>query len=153
MILSALITTLTFTGVLQPPGTFKSDGCTRNNTTIQSSLRLVLEDIFGRSSNAGQAVMADRPVHFTLYVAFNAIGFLVSVAMISLLTKGFPLRNWMRLCIISLLSTYLIAIVYIAPNEDVFCVVVLAVSLLVVLRELFLFIKSLCKWIRDTKSN
>ncbi|KAL0770003.1 hypothetical protein Bca101_035153 [Brassica carinata] len=155
MIVATLIATLTFTGGLQPPGAFKSEdangGSNATNTTrATTSLGRTLDNIFGqRNSTAGQAIMADRRVHFTLYSAFNAIGFLVSVAMISQLTKGFPLRNWMRLCIISAVSAYCLAIVYIAPDEDVFWVVVLSVSLLLVLRELYFFIKSLYNGIKD----
>ncbi|CAH8301639.1 unnamed protein product [Eruca vesicaria subsp. sativa] len=155
MIVATLIATLTFTGVLQPPGAFKSEdanGGSQNNNptnTTRTSLGRTLDNIFGqRNSTAGQAIMADRRVHFTLYSAFNAIGFLVSVAMISQLTKGFPLRNWMRLCIISALSTYCLAIVYIAPDEDVFWVVVLAAALVLVLRELYFFFKSLVNGIK-----
>lgn len=158
MIVATLIATLTFTGCLQPPGAFKSDdanGGSQNNATntTKTSLGQTLDNIFGqRNSTAGQAIMADRRVHFTLYSAFNAIGFLVSVAMISQLTKGFPLRNWMRLCIISSVSTYCLAIVYIAPDEDVFWVVVLAAALLLVLRELYFFIKSLVNGIKAATS-
>lgn len=158
MIVATLIATLTFTGGLQPPGAFKSEdangGSNATNTTrATTSLGRTLDNIFGqRNSTAGQAIMADRRVHFTLYSAFNAIGFLVSVAMISQLTKGFPLRNWMRLCIISAVSAYCLAIVYIAPDEDVFWVVVLSVSLLLVLRELYFFIKSLYNGIKDATS-
>ncbi|RID61294.1 hypothetical protein BRARA_E00455 [Brassica rapa] len=158
MIVATLIATLTFTGGLQPPGAFKSEdangGSNATNTTrATTSLGRTLDNIFGqRNSTAGQAIMADRRVHFTLYSAFNAIGFLVSVAMISQLTKGFPLRNWMRLCIISAVSTYSLAIVYLAPDEDVFWVVVLAAALLLVLRELYFFIKSLCNGIKKATS-
>lgn len=160
MIVAALIATLTFTGILQPPGAFKSEdanggvsGSQKNNTTSTTGLSRIIDSVFGsRNSTAGQAVMASRPGYFTLYASFNAIGFLVSVAMISLLTKGFPLRNWMRLCIISIVATYLIAIVYIAPNEDVFWVVVLGVSSILVLRELYLFFKSLFRGFSTAKS-
>ncbi|KAL0862207.1 hypothetical protein Bca101_041325 [Brassica carinata] len=159
MIVATLIATLTFTGGLQPPGAFKSEdangGSSATNTakTSTTSLGRTLDNIFGqRNSTAGQAIMADRRVHFTLYSAFNAIGFLVSVAMISQLTKGFPLRNWMRLCIISAVSTYCLAIVYLAPDEDVFWVVVLAAALLLVLREVYFFIKSLVNGIKAATS-
>ncbi|CAA7050622.1 unnamed protein product [Microthlaspi erraticum] len=160
MIVAALIATLTFTGILQPPGAFKSEdasgggsGPQNNNTTSTTGLSRIIDNVFGpRNSTAGQAVMASRTIYFTLYASFNAIGFLVSVAMISLLTKGFPLRNWMRLCIISIVATYLIAIVYIAPDEDVFWVVVLGVSSILVLRELYLFFKSLIKGFSTAKS-
>ncbi|KAF8099717.1 hypothetical protein N665_0238s0045 [Sinapis alba] len=157
MIVATLIATLTFAGGLQPPGAFKSEdangtGSNATNTTT-TSLGRTLDAIFGqRNSTAGQAIMADRRVHFTLYAAFNAIGFLVSVAMISQLTKGFPLRNWMRLCIISAVSTYCLGIVYLAPDEDVFWVVVLAAALLLVLREFYFFIKSLVNGIKAATS-
>ncbi|ESQ39106.1 hypothetical protein EUTSA_v10001799mg [Eutrema salsugineum] len=147
MVVATLIATLTFTGVLQPPGAFRSEdsngGSGSQNNTTTSPARII-NTIFGpRNSTAGQAIMASRPLDFTLYASFNAIGFLASVTMISLLTKGFPLRNWMRLCIISIVATYLIAIFYIAPDEDIFWLVVLGLSSLLVLRELYLFIKSL----------
>ncbi|CAH2057972.1 unnamed protein product [Thlaspi arvense] len=156
LIVATLIATLTFTGVLQPPGAFKSEdsngGSGSQNSTTTAPAR-VINTIFGaRNSTAGQAIMASsRPLEFTLYAAFNAVGFLASVTMISLLTKGFPLRNWMRLCIISLVAIYLIAIFYIAPDEDIFWVVILGVSSLLVLRELYLFIDSLIKGFKTAK--
>ncbi|CAL9236944.1 unnamed protein product, partial [Arabidopsis halleri] len=117
LVVATLIATLTFTAVLQPPGAFRgedSNGGSGSQNNYNNNNRMI-NTIFGsRNSTEGQAIMAASPVNFTLYAAFNAVGFLVSVTMISLLTKGFPMRNWIRLCIISIVATYLIAIVYIA---------------------------------------
>ncbi|EOA29393.1 hypothetical protein CARUB_v10025686mg, partial [Capsella rubella] len=138
LVVATLIATLTFTGVLQPPGAFRGEDSTggsgsQNNTT-NSNTTPSINNIFGsRNSTEGQAIMAASTVDFTLYAAFNAVGFFTSVTMISLLTKGFPLRNWIRLCIISIVAIYLLAIVYIAPNEKIFWLVVLGVSSILVL--------------------
>ncbi|XP_019101006.1 PREDICTED: ankyrin repeat-containing protein ITN1-like [Camelina sativa] len=147
LVVATLIATLTFTGVLQPPGAFRGEdsnggsGSQNNNNIIP-----IINTNFGsRNSTEGQAIMAASTVDFTLYATFNAIGFFASVTMISLLTKGFPLRNWIRLCVISIVAIYLVAVVYIAPNEKTFWLVVLSVSSLLVLRESYLFFKSLLK--------
>ncbi|KAG7570478.1 Ankyrin repeat [Arabidopsis thaliana x Arabidopsis arenosa] len=157
LVVATLIATLTFTAVLQPPGAFRGEDSNggsgsqnnNNNNNNNNNTTRIINTIFGsRNSTEGQAIMAASPVNFTLYAAFNAVGFLASVTMISLLTKGFPLRNWIRLCIISIVATYLIAIFYIAPAEKIFSLVVLGVSLLLVLREVYLFIYSLLKAFR-----
>lgn len=150
MVVATLIATLTFTGILQPPGAFRSEdsnGGSQNNTTTPT-----LTTIIGSNNSiGGQAIMASNIVDFTLYASFNAIGFLASVTMISLLNRGFPLRPWMRLCIISVVASYLVAIFYIAPKERTFWWVVLGVSSVLVLRELFLFVKSLLEAFSNAK--
>ncbi|KAE8660719.1 hypothetical protein F3Y22_tig00116951pilonHSYRG00703 [Hibiscus syriacus] len=44
----------------------------------------------------GEAVMASDPEIFEVFTVFNAIGFFASLARISPLTSGFPLRACLK---------------------------------------------------------
>ncbi|KAE8666972.1 hypothetical protein F3Y22_tig00112471pilonHSYRG00099 [Hibiscus syriacus] len=71
-----------------------------------------------RTMMPGEAVMASDPEIFAVFTVFNAIGFFASLAIISLLTSGFPLRACLRLAIISMAGTYVIAVIYGSDKDE-----------------------------------
>ncbi|KDP28883.1 hypothetical protein JCGZ_14654 [Jatropha curcas] len=108
MVVAVLIATVTYQAILSPPSGFYSAESRRSPTINNIQRRTILP---------GEALMATDPQVFALFTVFNAIGFFASLAMISLLTSGFPLRAGLRLAILSMTATYVIAVVYMAPTE------------------------------------
>ncbi|XVF33657.1 hypothetical protein REPUB_Repub17cG0186800 [Reevesia pubescens] len=117
MVVAVLIATVTYQAILSPPsGFWEADKRKYQTITVQK-----------RTMMPGEAVMASDPEIFAVFTVLNAIGFFASLAMISLLTSGFPLRACLRLAILSMTGTYVIAVIYMGPTKmrEVYIVVIL----------------------------
>ncbi|KAG8485436.1 hypothetical protein CXB51_021070 [Gossypium anomalum] len=145
MVVAVLIASVTYQAILSPPSGFL-DGDKRNSQTVTVQKRTMMP---------GEAVMADDPEVFAVFIMFNAIGFFASLAMISLLTSGFPLRAGLRLAIISMTGTYVIAVIYMGPTKmrEVY-IVVIFMGLLFVAELVRFTMWLLKKWgvLADTRS-
>ncbi|MBA0825912.1 hypothetical protein Goarm_010819, partial [Gossypium armourianum] len=146
MVVAVLIATVTYQAVLSPPSGFWEADKRKSQTvtTVQK-----------RTMNPGEAVMASDPEIFAVFIVFNAIGFFASLAMISLLTSGFPLRAGLRLAILSMTATYVIAVIYMGPTKmrEVYIVVIL-MGLLFLAESIRFTVWLLKKWgiVGDTRS-
>ncbi|KAG4132977.1 hypothetical protein ERO13_D08G066500v2 [Gossypium hirsutum] len=145
MVVAVLIASVTYQAILSPPsGFWDSDKLNSQTVTVQK-----------RTMMPGEAVMADDPEVFAVFIVFNAIGFFASLAMISLLTSGFPLRAGLRLAIISMTGTYVIAVIYMGPTKmrEVY-IVVIFMGLLFVAELVRFTMWLLKKWgvLTDTRS-
>ncbi|GMJ01219.1 hypothetical protein HRI_003791100 [Hibiscus trionum] len=140
MVVAVLIATVTYQAILSPPSGFW-DADRRKTSYSQTNT------VEKRSMMPGEAVMASDPEVFAVFTVFNAIGFFASLAMISLLTSGFPLRAGLRLAIFSMAGTYSIAVIYMGPTKmrEVYVVVIL-VGLLFVAELVRFSIWLLNKW-------
>ncbi|KAK8635794.1 hypothetical protein V6N13_004512 [Hibiscus sabdariffa] len=120
MVVAVLIATVTYQAILSPPSGFW-DADRRKTSQTQTNT------VQKRTMMPGEAVMASDPEVFAVFTVFNAIGFFASLAMISLLTSGFPLRAGLRLAIFSMAGTYVIAVIYMGPTKmrEVYVVVIL----------------------------
>ncbi|KAL5704527.1 hypothetical protein ACHQM5_022941 [Ranunculus cassubicifolius] len=117
MVVSVLIATVTFQAVLSPPGGF-------NDPDYQNKWFL----------NEVTNMAARNPVFFILFSILNSLGFVISLAMITVLTRGFPLKALLRLAVLSMAATYLCSIVYIEMSNAtiVSILAILMFSILVV---------------------
>ncbi|MBA0795594.1 hypothetical protein Gohar_006447, partial [Gossypium harknessii] len=145
MVVAVLIASVTYQAILSPPsGFWDADKLNSQTVTVQK-----------RTMMPGEAVMADDPEVFAVFIVFNAIGFFASLAMISLLTSGFPLRAGLRLAIISMTGTYVIAVIYMGPTKmrEVY-IVVIFMGLLFVAELVRFTMWLLKKWgvLTDTRS-
>ncbi|XP_062098165.1 uncharacterized protein LOC133804035 [Humulus lupulus] len=133
MVVAVLIATMTYQAILSPPSGFSS-------SIDQSANHYSKHDAVSTKKainvGEGEAVMASDPHVFVIFTVFNAIGFFASLGMISVLTSGFPLRAGLRLAILSMVATYVIAVFYEAPTKMRTVFVVLWLMGLVVLFEL-----------------
>ncbi|KAL4384222.1 hypothetical protein GQ457_15G023780 [Hibiscus cannabinus] len=120
MVVAVLIATVTYQAILSPPSGFW-DADRRKTSQTQTNT------VQKRTMMPGEAVMASDPEVFAVFTVFNAIGFFASLAMISLLTSGFPLRAGLRLAIFSMAGTYVIAVIYMGPTKmrEIYVVVIL----------------------------
>ncbi|KAK8614774.1 hypothetical protein V6N13_068565 [Hibiscus sabdariffa] len=118
MVVAVLIATVTYQAILSPPSGFWD--ADRRKTSQTNTVQK-------RTMMPGEAVMASDPEVFAVFTVFNAIGFFASLAMISLLTSGFPLRAGLRLAIFSMAGTYVIAVIYMGPTKmrEIYVVVIL----------------------------
>ncbi|KAG6677344.1 hypothetical protein I3843_14G020400 [Carya illinoinensis] len=138
MIVAILIATLTYQAMLMPPSGILSAESIRHTFGLHFTRRYPAP---------GEAVMANDPEVFALFTIFNSIGFIASIGMISLLTKGFPLRAGLRLAILSMTATFVIGVFYIAPTNDLTVYVVAGVMGVGVLVEFARFMLWLLrKW-------
>ncbi|MFQ6625678.1 hypothetical protein Gotur_004901, partial [Gossypium turneri] len=145
MVVAVLIASVTYQAILSPPsGFWDADKLNSQTVTVQK-----------RTMMPGEAVMADDPEVFAVFIVFNAIGFFASLAMISLLTSGFPLRAGLRPAIISMTGTYVIAVIYMGPTKmrEVY-IVVIFMGLLFVAELVRFTMWLLKKWgvLTDTRS-
>ncbi|KAK6285365.1 hypothetical protein POUND7_011544 [Theobroma cacao] len=111
MIVAVLIARITYQAILNSPSGFWSDSDNKNNPTVSTVQKR------SRTMSPGEAVMSKNPPIFSVFIGFNSIGFIASVAMIFLLTSGFPFRAGLRLAMFSMIGTYVVAIIYIGPTK------------------------------------
>ena len=138
MVVATLIATVTYQATLSPPSGFWSAESRRSQS---------INSVQKRDLLPGEAVMAGDPEVFAVFTVFNAVGFFASIAMISLLTSGFPLRAGLRLAILSMTATYVIAVIYMSPTETkTIDEVVWSVGLLVLAEFARFMIWILKKW-------
>ncbi|XP_040995120.1 ankyrin repeat-containing protein BDA1-like [Juglans microcarpa x Juglans regia] len=108
MVVAVLIATITYQAMLSPPsGILSPEKRTKFGTHFTR-----------RYVAPGEAAMANDPEVFALFTVFNGIGFIASIGIISLLSKGFPLRAGLRLAMLSMTATFVIGVFYIAPTND-----------------------------------
>ncbi|KAJ6879022.1 hypothetical protein NC652_032539 [Populus alba x Populus x berolinensis] len=138
MVVATLIATVTYQAILSPPSGFWSAESRRSQS---------INSVQKRDLLPGEAVMSGDPEVFAVFTVFNAVGFFASIAMISLLTSGFPLRAGLRLAILSMTATYVIAVIYMSPTErKTIDAVVWSVGLLVLAESARFMIWILKKW-------
>ncbi|XP_021279684.1 uncharacterized protein LOC110413240 [Herrania umbratica] len=112
MVVAVLIVTITYQAILSPPSGFWSAE-SKNSTTV--STHVVQKR--SRTMTPGGTIMCINPPIFSVFIGFNSIGFIASVAMIFLLTSGFPLKAGFRLAMFSMIGTYVVAIIYTGPTK------------------------------------
>ncbi|XP_060673355.1 ankyrin repeat-containing protein BDA1-like [Ziziphus jujuba] len=132
MVVAVLIATMTYQAILSPPSGFWSAESGKSH--ISNCIR------HRKEIAVGEAIMGTDPEVYAVFTVFNAIGFFASVGMIYLLTSGFPLRAGLRLAILSMTATYVIAMVYEAPTKMKIVFTVVSFMGLIVLVELARFV-------------
>ncbi|KAJ8748735.1 hypothetical protein K2173_011287 [Erythroxylum novogranatense] len=138
MVVAVLIATVTYQATLSPPSGYWSAETRRfqfpiNNVDHRKTLL------------PGEAIMSGDHEVFAVFTIFNGLGFFASMAMISLITSGFPLRAGLRLAILSMTATYVISVVYMSPTDVKTINIVVALVSLLVLVELARFMTWLLK--------
>ncbi|XP_017974046.1 PREDICTED: uncharacterized protein LOC18614512 [Theobroma cacao] len=98
MVVPVLIATITYQAILSPPSGFWLAE-SKNSTTVGTHV----VQKRSRTMTLGEAVMSKNPPIFSVFIGFNSIGFIASVAMTFLLTSGFPLsrgrlKNFLEWC-------------------------------------------------------
>lgn len=118
LVVAVLVTTATFQVGLSPPnGVWQDTELNKNGSSTSSSS--VPTHYAGRSIMGSYSAVA-----FVFFVAFNSIGFSVSLYMINILTSNFPLQLELQICILAMYCTYNTAVINIAPdNTKVFIIV------------------------------
>lgn len=116
LVVAVLVTTATFQVGLSPPNGVWQDTELNKNGSSTSSVP---------THYAGRSIMGSySAVAFVFFVAFNSIGFSVSLYMINILTSNFPLQLELQICILAMYCTYNTAVISIAPdNTRVFIIV------------------------------
>lgn len=105
LVVAVLIAAATYQAILSPPGGLWQD--------------TVMNDPSTKPHVAGKSVMGTlEPVSFAMFLIFNSIGFMGSMAMLIVLIHGLPLINEFIVALASVLGTYLICTVTVTPNHS-----------------------------------
>ncbi|KAL6127929.1 hypothetical protein ACLB2K_071290 [Fragaria x ananassa] len=114
LVVAVLVTTATFQVGLSPPtGIWQDTELNRNGTSSEPA------------HYAGSSILGSyNAATFLVFVAFNSIGFSVSLYMINILTSNFPMQLELQICIAAMYCTYNTAMISIAQdNTRVFIIV------------------------------
>ncbi|XP_010536562.1 PREDICTED: ankyrin repeat-containing protein At5g02620 [Tarenaya hassleriana] len=122
LVVASLVATATFQASLSPPGG------TWQDSYLGSGLqnKTAIDD---KPHKAGKSIMGTfEGVSFTLFVFFNTIGFSVSLAMIEILTRGFPLHFNLRVCMVAMFFSQNASMNSIAPDHvKLYCIIITSV--------------------------
>ncbi|XP_022754102.1 ankyrin repeat-containing protein BDA1-like [Durio zibethinus] len=134
MVVAVLIATVTYQSVLSPPGGYRQFDSKEDPNPVHSS---------------GIAIIASDAIMFLFVIFFSSIGFFVSVVIILMLTREFPLKLLLRVAVLAVSADFVCTIVYIAPIEfNVIYIVVMVMFVLVGIHLLYFMLWMLSRYKR-----
>ncbi|KAM1368280.1 hypothetical protein PS1_001628 [Malus domestica] len=120
LVISVLVATATFQVGLSPPNGIWQDSSGSNNNGAGSGSNEPAAHLAGKS-----ILGSNNAVAFVFFVAFNSIGFSLSLYMINVLTSNFPLQLELQICIVEVYCTYNFAVTSIAPDNTKLIIIVI----------------------------
>ncbi|KAK6262073.1 hypothetical protein QUC31_007889 [Theobroma cacao] len=123
LIIATLVAAATFQVALNPPGGIWQDNYFPNQNDSHSAT------ISGKHLAGWSILGTSGGVSFSVFAIFNSIGFSVSLYMIKVLTRKFPLEFELGMCMLAMFFSYNTAMINISP-DDVRLVVIISTVIL-----------------------